>query len=361
MYNNYSKPVWQIFSVILFTFSFIGCKECKIIQTGTILTFRKELSKDISNFDFFREKIIIPLEIKENALVDNNPSIVKDGEYFFIYSRNTSSPILRYNINGNFINSIGNKGVGPNEYTEILDIIIDEKKQSLKVLSYNSIIHFSYDGMPIKNEKIDISASSFTSVNNYYWFYTGNDNSYSDNRLFQTDTNFNIIKKYLSEKSNMFPMMEYNFKQSPYNTFRESFYNNIYCIKEDTLSISYTVKFPDMEFPAEAHNISPMEVIEYLGQHHYALIMCYLENDNYIYMQVSENNIASKQLFYHWIINKKNGEEYVINTDFIIDSYLISPQILSNDNKLYFLGYLIEDEKAVYSNENPSIVIINLP
>ena len=364
MFNYYFKQnsnLLQIFFLLPLLILIIGCNKNRNIQTGAILTFKKELYTEILNTDISSKKVIIPLEFNEYSLIDNNSSIKKDGKDLFIYNRNKANPVLHFDMDGNFLNTIGSVGLGPNEFTEILDVIVDENNSTIEILSYNSIIFFSYSGKPFKTEKIDIPASSFTKENDYYWFYIGNDITYSKYRLFQTDDKFNIINNYLSDKSNMLPIMEYNFRQSPFNTFRESFFNNIYNINGDSLTMSYTVKFPGMEFPDYAHNLHPLEVVQYLKQQHYASIMCYLENDNYIYMQIMECETNASIKYYHWIINKNNNQEKIIRTGFIIDSYLSSPQLLTKDNKLYFLGYPIEtEEEYIDPNTNPSLVIINL-
>ena len=67
------------------------------------------------------------------------------------------------------------------------------------------------------------------------------------------------------------------------------------------------------------------------------------------------------QLFY-WIINKKNKEERIIHIkDFIEESYLLFPQIISNNDTIFFIGYDTGNEnEQVDQNSNPSIIEIKI-
>jgi len=339
-----------------------GCKNHENTVKESTLVFEKEKAISLSETDFFKNKLIIPLETVDNSLVNRNPAIKKDKENIFIYSQYSHYPVLRFDINGSFLNQIGSVGNGPNEYTEVEGIVINETESSIEVLSRQSILSFTYDGSFIKREKIEFPAFSFTKVNNYYWFCVGNNRGYSEHRVLQTDLNFNITNRYLADNSDLWPISESNFQQSPYHTFRETFFNKIYRIENDTLCLSYDVKVPDLELPSEVHKVPLMEMGDYLKQHSYATILHYLENDTYTYMMITEYNNNRAASTYHWIINKTNGKNIIIKPEQLIEgAYLFSPQVLTEDDSLYFLGYLIEkeDDSADF-DLNPSIVVVNL-
>jgi len=320
MYNFYSiykyenKMVFIFIMLILFS---AGCKDNEKDLAKSVFTFKKENAIDLTNSDFFKNKTTIPLEVKEYKIneyshINVNPSVKKDGDNLFVYSNNIPYAVFRFDMEGNFINKIGDIGTGPNEFTVITDLIINKKNSTIEVLSNGVIYSYLYDGAPVKYTKIDIPASSFSFVSDYYWFYVGNNNIYSEYRLFQTDAKFNIIKKYLSNKSKMLAIIENNFRQSPYNTFRENFYYNMYAIQQDSLSLLHAIRFPGMEYPSVIHEIEPMKIVENLRNSHYASIACYLENANFIYLFVLEDDTNSTLTFYHWIINKNNNQEKIL-------------------------------------------------
>ena len=65
---------------------------------------------------------------------------------------------------------------------------------------------------------------------------------------------------------------------------------------------------------------------------------------------------------YYWIHQKSSNKDVVIKFDKAIpvDSYLYYPQFLTEDGKLYFMGFIIEKEDSLGLEENPSIVIVDI-
>lgn len=95
----------------------------------------------------------------------------------------------------------------------------------------------------------------------------------------------------------------------------------------------------------------------------YASIINYLENHDYIFLNVLLNNEGERiPEVYYWIISKNLQEEVIIKIDGGIsaESYLFNTQYLSNDNKLYCLGYIWEnkDVESFEENLNPSVVAL---
>ena len=348
-----------------------GCKDREVIIADKVLTFRKENAVEFSNSNLSKNKTVIPLETNEQSLIAGFSGVKKDDENLFVYSRYRSYPILRFDIRGNFINQIGISGNGPNEFIRLLDIEINKRGSTVELLTNQKVICFSYDGVPINSKDLAIPAHSFTVSDDFYWFCTSNNRIGHDHRLYVTDQNFQIINKFLSDKTNLLPFDEENFYQSPYITFREAFYRNLYTIKGDSLRLAYTLSFPNMEYPDEIHQMDPNSVLYYIRSLHTADLRCYLENDNYIYMFVTESSAENKYgILYHWIIDKKNHYQEkiikIIPSDIMINSYLCQPQLLTEDNLLYFMGYMIENEKDdtdtfINNDLNPSIVIIHIP
>jgi hypothetical protein len=325
------------------------------------IIFRKEKAIHFSDAELVKNKTIIPLEITDNSLIYANPSLRKDGDNLFVFSNYSASPILHFDTKGNFINVIGRIGNGPGEYANITDVFVHAKKDYVEVLSNKMIQRYAYDGKPLEHLHVDISVFSFVHTDDGYWFYGGNNKMFSPYRLFQTDSSCNSIREYLTDDSEMLPMMETNFGNGAYLTFWESLYHKIYHITNDSLKLSYTVEFPGLEIPSDAHKMPPMEVIPYLKRFHYATIRCYLENQKYVYLMVIENKGDDMPAIYHWFINKLNGHETIIQTDLILNSYLLSPQLLTEDNGLYYIGYPIENrEEEVNPDSNPSIVMIDI-
>lgn len=96
--------------------------------------------EDIANIEY------IPLETNDSTLVDRpRPEVVSDR---YIIYRNNNGQILVFNRKGKSLYSFNYKGGGPEEYTDIYDIILDEKKEELFVEDIHKakIFVYSIDG-----------------------------------------------------------------------------------------------------------------------------------------------------------------------------------------------------------------------
>ncbi|MDR1896348.1 MAG: 6-bladed beta-propeller [Prevotellaceae bacterium] len=344
----------------LFILLCFGCSsQRESAGQGTELTFRKEKAIRVSETGLFQRKTVIPLETADSSLIGANPSLQKEGEHFFVYSNN--GHVLHFNTKGDFLNKIGNIGIGPGEYPSITDVFVCAANKSVEILSNRMIQCYSYDGRFKESLKIDIPAFSFARSENRYWFYTGNNKAYSPYRLFQTDDKFSVVREYLNNDSRMLPMMEPVFRNGAYLTFWESLYSDVYRITNDDLELSCSIQFPGLEIPPDAHKMQPMEVIDYLKRFHFATIRCYMENQKYVYLMIVENRGENIPVIYQWIINKQGGHETIIQTDLLPGSYLLCPQLLTEDNILYYIGHPIENEGENVNLElNPSVVMIDI-
>lgn len=347
---------------ILLTLLGFGCTgNRKKNGTGTEITFRKEAAVHVRDVKAFKSKTVIPLETTDRSLVGHNASLRKAGDNFFVYSSHRPNPVLRFDSNGNFLNTVGNVGIGPGEFPVLTDVFISAADNSVEILSNGMIQRYDCEGKSLKSLKLDIPAFSFTRTGNGYWFYTGNNKACSPSRLFRTDSALRVEGEYLNDDSNMLPVMETVFGNSSYLTLRENFYHNLYRITDDRLELSYTIKFPGLEIPPDAYTKPPMEVVDYLRKYDYATVMRYLENRTCVYLMIMENKSGDVPSIYQWFINKKSGREILVLTDLVMESYLLYPQLLTDDNRLYYIGYPVENrDEEVNPNLNPSVVIVDI-
>lgn len=349
---------------ILLVYILIGCTS-QHEETEADLSFSKDAIYHFNKVALFKSKTVIPLETKDDILIDRYPSLLLD-EDFFIYSKKNGGKILRFDPNGKFKNSIGQVGSGPEEFVEATDINVDTENKTIDILALNAIYEYTYTGDFINKIQIEQPAFSFYKESKeLYWLYVGNNVSYNDFRLFKVNDKDEILDSYLKNKYNLLPISETNFhKTGDLLTFHESFNNDLYMIAEGNIKKVHTVSFGNMNLNLDNAPKDPIDFISYLNQNHYAMVRNYLENKNYIYLQISEHIPNSNEnKFYHWFINKKNHTNTIVEQPANIpsDSYLYTPQVLTADNKLYFLGYILEKEDdEIIGEENPSVVIVNI-
>lgn len=309
----------------------------------------------------FLKKENIELTSSDSTLIPAYSSLILENENFIIFSNRTFQ-IFRFAENGNFMNFIGKRGSGPGEFIEMRDVRYNNDKNYIEVLDNNAILRYSPEGNFIKKYKIPYPAFSFSSENDRYWFYLGNNVSFSDYKLIETDTNFIEKNHYLPAKKKGLPIIENNFNKSEYLTFRESFNADLYIINKNKLINSYNLDFGKLKV---ADNLldDQMKLIEKLDNIEYCIARSYMENKRYIFLLVMKYTPEKFEpdIFY-WMIDKTNKEEIVIHIrDFLEESYLLYPQLLSADDRIYFLGYDISNiDETINPNNNPEIIKIKI-
>ena len=85
----------------------------------------------------------VPLETKAECLIDRNPGFYVLDEYIVV---TTSQQCFLFDRSGKFIREIGRAGRGPDEYSNATWRVIDEKKQTILMPSWNQRIEYSVDG-----------------------------------------------------------------------------------------------------------------------------------------------------------------------------------------------------------------------
>lgn len=355
------KKYTYLFIAVIFTLC--SCSKEKTEVSGKKFIFDKNECIPFAQSTMFKNKKEILLETNNEILIPGYSSLLMD-DGFFIYSKNHGGSILRFDLEGRYLNKIGDEGAGPEEYTGLSDISLNASQKEIQILAYNGIYQYTYEGNFITKKACEYPASSFFCSNQgNYWLYVGNNIDFS-HKLIRTDGKLHSTGNYLEAQSNRLPIVENNFgKGKDYTTFRESFNNQLYIIENDSITPSYLIQFPNLEIPASAFSMDPMELLPFLKQNSWAMVQCYLENKKYIYLQIKENDpVENKNIFYHWIIDKESNDYSIIRQNNVTaDSYLLSPQLLTSKNELIYFGYPIENENESANAEmNPSIFIIDL-
>ncbi len=232
----------------------------------------------------FLKKEYIELYFSDSTLIPAYSNLILENENFIIFSNRTYQ-IFRFANNGNFINFIGKRGNGPDEFIEMRDVRYNIDKNQIEVLDNKAILKYNPEGNFIKKYDIPYPAFAFSSDNDSYWFYLGNNISFSDYKLIKTDTNFIKRNDYLLAEKKGLPLIENNFNKSEYLTFRESFNSDLYTINENELVNSYNIDFGKFKV---ADNLldNQMMLVEKLDNIEYCIARSYMENKKYIFLLV---------------------------------------------------------------------------
>ena len=192
---------------IIFLFLTIIFFSCNTFQrkekTEKTLNFSKiETSNIQSVFDFTNSKLI-QLETDSNLRLSDElkTKISDDNIFIFDYGHNK---LFRFSKEGQFINKIGQRGRGPEEYLAPGDFIIDKSKQMVEILGepHTTVTRYTYDGQFVNKMQFKFPSQSFMKGDNEtYYFYRGVNSASEPYRLTVTDTT-KILSNHLKDKGN---------------------------------------------------------------------------------------------------------------------------------------------------------------
>lgn len=345
----------------------VGCSNVKQEEvSGKKLTFDKTKNIKIQMSSFFFPENIIHLDFSDSTIIDGNPSLLYDEGVYFIYSRGSVNPAMRFDKSGHFLNYVGRLGNGPEEYSEIKDVCLNKKRKLIEILSGDYVCTYDYSGNFVNKLSHHQSAFSFAiDEKENYWFYLGNNSATDDAKMVKMDALCQNPQKLLREKSTLLPMIEANFgKGSAILTFKEALSHDIYAIADGNLEKNYSLYFPGYYLPKKLHETPPMEVVDLLRKSNYASILYCSENQEYLLLHLLLNKVDRDNTeMYYWIYKKSSNEDVVISLDKAIptDSYVYYPQFLTENGKLYLIGFVANGENvALNTEENPAIVVVDV-
>jgi len=313
--------------------------KCDIIEKGFVSDVTLDLENELADFSLIQ--------------------LFFNDEDIFISSL---TDVIRFGKNGTFKNRIGKIGHAAEEYTEMVDCCIDPSGNVFEVLGPNSIYKYDIMGNFISKTSLPIPATSFVKTDKYYWFSTGR-NGYDKFSLFRTDHMLKDTQKYIEAEGSSLPIKEKNFGKGTYLTYKESFTHDVHKITNGNVELDYRFRFAGLEIPKGMFDGDLMTVVQKLSKQKYAMIHTYLENDDYIFMLVQQYNkgMEEEPVNYWWIINKQTKKDIVINIP--VDEMEIygDPQILSDKNILYIVGFpYILQKNDDNEASNPHVLGVNI-
>ena len=302
--------LWIIFLSVCFVSTRKTNDRISINSDGQlVMTFETHhLSTFFSNKIFGNIELIL-LETKDDCLIGREPiGLYLDNHHFFIKD-NQQKIIFRFDRAGKFINSIGRRGMGPEEYSAIYDLYIDTLSKAVEILApKGQILRYGYDGNFISKQSYDESLLSFIKARDNYWFYThqmtGNE------RLMKVSEDGTVIVKYLPSKTDWMPIAINNYMDQCgyWITFKDMFSSTVYRITDDGPVETTVIDFGKHTIQEHFYQMDLSEALNELGKKGCAGILKYFENDQFIYLFffiVRQADLPNDH--YHWLVNKKTG------------------------------------------------------
>jgi hypothetical protein len=320
----------HIFSL---TFILLGCsttikdyKHLSEIKVVTIDPDKYDKFLDISPY-LEEEFEIIPLETNEDCILSQIKKIEVKNDKLYI-SDNTLSGIYVFDMEGKFVQRIGNKGSGPEEFVYMGDFSIEGNNLYIqdiygyKYLVYD-ILEDTYNSLPYKPHHLGHISfdKNIYFISNYFPSDLGNFNLFRLNMENNEITNYLPFSKHSSENNSTWILNHYASKYRDQALVIYPLNDTIYSITEDEVYPEYIFHFTKRNIPTDINNNSNMMNLLESG---YVSGMQYIQNSkDYIW-----GTYIDKKHFRYLFMDKKNltpqiGEYLVINSlgGILVDSY----------------------------------------
>lgn len=141
----------------------------------------------------------VPLETTENCLLSDDLQVYCTLNYLFVGDQKTNC-FYRFDKSGKFLNIIGRKGDGPEEYPNALFFYVDEASENVNIISAQTKHLYKYSYSGVFQNKIALPESSWmiNRLGNNYVFYNNRFNRIKNNpnvkELFLVNPQGKLIK-----------------------------------------------------------------------------------------------------------------------------------------------------------------------
>lgn len=206
-----------------------------------------DIGKELELSSFVDSMSIIPLELTAESMLKGEISKVEifDDNILLIERRNPEC-VYRFDINGKFLNRIGNKGQGPEEVVGLANFCIDE--DSGVVFLYDrprqSMVSYDLDGKFLNSQIFHQYYSKIEFQDGLFYLF--------EDQPYKNDSYCLEIKDVVGKpKNRFFPSKQYNIssytktfnKQSDCVLFHRGMNDTIYQLKGDKLAYAYYIDF----------------------------------------------------------------------------------------------------------------------
>lgn len=134
----------KIFFFISFIFSFSACSQKEVTSEYPVVDLVGSVGKyqRVYCSDLFSSIDLVPLETKEECLVKYTPFpkiILKDSVIFI-----SGSSLYAFDTSGKFLNQIGTKGQGPQEYLHTTRFFLNSDTPAIYIEDLRKIVEYDF-------------------------------------------------------------------------------------------------------------------------------------------------------------------------------------------------------------------------
>jgi hypothetical protein len=290
--------------------------------------------KDIS--DLFSEIKYIPLESTPDCLL-GYMSIKAFGKDILIKSHDERMGLFRYSPKGKFLNKIGNRGRGPTEYLDNIDVELIDDTVFVVSGSSKDIICYSLSGKFLSRYHINITnqpVSIFKLPDNSFMISlrTAGENG----RLIRTDKSFNIKTGFMNNRPQLDAGQVFSFQKSKDKVYYyHPFIDTLFDVSQGFPIPSIIVDNGKLNKPAGLFSNPKTRIAEMMN---YTYIVDFMLSDDFIILMLWYN---TKEMLDHIFYRFSDGKIVHLNRSVNnINNIEVNTTggFLANDN--YLIYYL---------------------
>ena len=153
--------------------------------------------------DIFSELQLVPLEPKKECMLTRIEKFKVDGDKIFIYNEGANLGVFVFDINGKYLNKIGDIGTAKDEYIYIEDMTIDTENKRVLILTLDNVKMYEYDGKYIATIPLEMNGRFFRIESNEYGYWFASPHTGLEYLLHQYDKDFTPINHYFKISTEM--------------------------------------------------------------------------------------------------------------------------------------------------------------
>ncbi|MEB2774939.1 6-bladed beta-propeller [Algoriphagus sp. D3-2-R+10] len=350
-------------------------------------TSNKEAAEDLNlkEIDLISDNLLItkilPLATTQSNLLGPFLNVKYTREHIWVLDKDNSDAIHGFNWKGESIGYVAERGEAPGQLLGLLDFSL--KGEQILALSNSGdeieISSFSTDNNMLSQVRIPFNCFTFwENEAGGYWLYSGYNSVSGEYRLLSTDSQGEIVEKYLKNDFNdkMIPLSESSFFHGSQETlFRESFKQEIYSITENGLDLKYQFDFSELKVPESYWEMDAIPGFEMIDRNGFANIEFVAENSQFVIFDIflQKEGVIWKEFV---IQNKDSKEARKIKVNTEINGHLMTPIGLENDTILFisYAPYLVQNKQnlnlsqealsvidTINEDDNPAIFYAKIP
>lgn len=344
----------HIFSL---TFVLLGCstttKDNKHLSEIKVVTIDPDKYDDFLDISPYLEDgfDVIPLETNESCILSKIKKIEVKNSKLYI-ADNTFSGIYVFDMDGRFIQKIGNKGSGPEEFVYMGDFSIEgdnlyiQDIYGYKYLVYN-ISHGTYNSIPYTPHHLGhvFFNNNVYFISNYFPSDFGNFNLFRLNLKDNKMTRYLPFSKHSAENNSTWILEHYASKYKDQALIIYPRNDTVYNVTENDVYPEYIINFTKRSIPANINNNSMINLLEsgYISGMQYIqnskdyILGTYIDKKHFRYLFLDKKTLKSS-IGRYLVINNLGGifvdSYYTTSEDELITSHNVN-MLKSNWENLY--------------------------